>query len=131
MTKKSYAFPIYAPVQTVTLPRPFKDCYGLRIASLSFKFQDFDKKVFLLSILSYDNNTYFDGANKEYPYTYIHFNDGSKNTINYSNTLNNLDTTFNRRDIISITFNIKIDNELDTIVNTSNPCYIELEFFSN
>jgi len=128
MNKKSYSFPIYSPQQKVQLPFVVDKCYAVRINQLMFKFNDFNKKTLLISLLSLDSNSYFDGS-INVPYTFIYFNDGSKSTINYMNNLNSHDSSFPSRNIMSLDIMIKIDNSYDSTISIENPIYIVLDFF--
>ena len=88
--KKSYSFPIFSPIQKINFTTPISKCYGIRINQLTFKFNDFNKKVLMFSLPGLDTNMYFNGFNNCENYTFIFFNDGSKSTINYFNNLSTL-----------------------------------------
>ena len=128
--KRSYSFPIYSPQQKINLPFVVDRCHAIRISQLMFKFNDFNKKVLLLSFLSLDSNSYFDGVSNV-PYSFIQFNDGSKNTINYINNLPTYDSLFPPRNIMNLDIMAKIDNNYDTVISQNNPLYITLDFYSN
>ena len=128
--KRSYSFPIYSPQQKINLPFVIDRCNAIRISQLMFKFSDFNKKVLLLSFSSLDSNSYFDGVNNV-SYTFIQFNDGSKNTINYINNLPTYDSYFPPKNIMNLDIQVKIDNEYDNIISTENALYITLDFYSN
>ena len=127
MTKTTLSFPIYSSVQKINLPYPIKNCFAIRVNQLTFKFNDFNKKLFLLSLSSLDNHKYFDGSKLD-NYTFIFFNDGSKSTLNYLNNLNTYDSTFKSRNLEYLDICIKIDGNADQVISLENPVYIELDF---
>ena len=127
--KYNLSFPIYSPVQKINLPTPIKKCYAIRINQVTFKFNDFNKKVLLLSIQGLDNNKYFDGVKTE-NYTFIFFNDGSKSTINYINNVTCYDASFTHRNIEYLDIITKIDDNFDGLISTENVLYISIDFFS-
>jgi len=130
MTKRSYSFPIFSPVQKINFPDPISKCFAVRVNQMTFKFQDFNRKVLLLSLPSLDTNTYYDGVISE-KCTFIFFNDGSKSTINYFNNLPSYDATFSARNMECLHIVVKIDGILDNIISPENPLYISLDFYSN
>lgn len=127
MDKISYSFPIYAPVQKIILPEVVTNCFAIRISNLHFHFDQLDKHVFMLSIINHDKYQFVDGVDK-LKYTFIHFNDGGKNSINYTNNFT-FHSEFSRRDINSLDINIKIDKQFDGMINLYNPVYMEIDFF--
>jgi len=127
MTITSLSFPIYGPIQKINLPYSIKNCFAIRINQLTFKFNDFNKKIFMLSLASLDNHKYFDGSKLD-NYTFIFFNDGSRSTINYLNNLNTYDCAFNVRNLEYLDICIKIDGNIDGLISSDNPVYISVDF---
>jgi len=128
MTKITLSFPIYSPIQKINLPTAIKKCYAIRINQVSFSFTKHEQKVLLLSIQGLDNNKFFDGV-KSSNYTFIYFNNGNQNTINYLNNITISDSNFPSRNIEYLDVITKIDDQLDSSISKTNVLYISIDFF--
>ena len=134
MQIKSYSFPIVAPIEVISLPTAIADCIAVKFNKVSFKFNEFNKRVLTISLQSlqtHNNNIFFKGSNINEPYSFIHFHDGSTASINYINTANTFDLTFDRRNIVSLDIIAKIDGEYNSLlISPENPLFISLDFIS-
>ena len=134
MQIKSYSFPIVSPIEIISLPTPITDCIAVRFNKVSFKFNDYNKRVLTISLQSlqtHNNNIFFKGSNINEPYSFIHFHDGSIASINYVNNQNTYDLNFERRNINSLDITTKIDGDYNSLlISQENPLFITLDFIS-
>ena len=128
MTKITLSFPIVSPVQKINLPTTIKKCYAIRINQVSFSFTKHQQKILLLSIQGLDTNKYFDGE-KSQNYSFIYFNNGNQNSINYLNNITISDSNFPSRNIEYLDIITKIDDQLDSSISKTNPLHISIDFF--
>jgi len=128
MPKITLSFPIVSAIQKINLPTAIKKCYAIRINQVSFSFTKHEQKVLLLSIQGLDTNKYFDGI-KSTNYSFIYFNNGSLNTINYLNNITISDSNFPSRNIEYLDIITKIDDQLDSSISKTNVLHIAIDFF--